>query len=155
MTRIALSIRLLTLSTTLALSSSFALAQYGASLEGTVTDKSGAVVAGATVTVTNQATGVSRNTVTGESGFYRIAGLAPGQYHVDVEAPSFKKSSRSNVTVLSENVNGANITMETGSASESVIVTATGGGDLQTESANVGITLTSQQVVDLPEFGRD
>jgi len=154
MTRVALSIRFVLLSIVVSFSS-FALAQYGASLEGTVTDKSGAVVAGATVTVINQATGVRRNTVTGESGFYRIAGLAPGQYHVDVEAPSFKKSSKSNVTVLSESVNGASVTMETGSASESVTVTASGAGDLQTESANVGVTLTAQQVVDLPEFGRD
>lgn len=155
MTRVALNIRFALISTVLVLLPSLALAQYGASLQGTVTDKSGAVVSGATVTATNQATGVSRNTVTGESGFYRIAGLAPGQYHVDVEAPSFKKSSKSNVSVLSETANGANITMETGSASESVTVTASGGGELQTESANVGITLTSLQVVELPEFGRD
>lgn len=131
-----------------------AFAQYGASLQGTVTDKSGAVVAGATVTIINQATGVSRNSVTGNSGFYRITGLAPGNYHMDVDAPSFKKSSRSNVTVLSETVNGADMTLETGSASETVTVTANIGG-LQTESANVGTTLTSRQVVDLPEFGRD
>jgi hypothetical protein len=131
MTRVALNIRFALISTVLVLLPSLALAQYGASLQGTVTDKSGAVVSGATVTATNQATGVSRNTVTGESGFYRIAGLAPGQYHVDVEAPSFKKSSKSNVSVLSETVNGANITMETGSASESVTVTASGGGELK------------------------
>ena len=147
-------VRALLLSTILFFLTSSALAQYGASLQGTITDKSGAVVAGATVTITNQATGVSRNTVTGDSGFYRITGLAPGGYHVDVEAASFKKSSRSNVVVLSETVNGANVTLETGSASETVTVTAEIGG-LQTESANLGVTLTSQQVVDLPEFGRD
>jgi Carboxypeptidase regulatory-like domain/TonB dependent receptor len=131
-----------------------ALAQYGASLQGTVTDNTGAVVPGAAVTVTNQATGVSRNAVTGDSGFYRIAGLAPGGYHVEAEATGFKKSSKSNVAVLSETVNGADVTLEIGSVSETVVVTA-GAGDLQTESANLGVTLTSQQVVDLPEFGRD
>jgi hypothetical protein len=131
-----------------------ALAQYGASLQGTVTDKTGAVVPGAAVTVTNQATGINRNAVTGDSGFYRITGLAPGLYHVDAEANGFKKSSKSNVPVLSETVNGASVTLEIGSANETVVVTA-GAGDLQTESASVGITLTSQQVVDLPEFGRD
>src|SRR6266481_5515791 len=82
-----------------------AQAQYGASLEGTVTDKSGAVVGGATVTITNQATGVSRNSVTGDSGFYRITGLPPGKYTVDVDAPSFKKSSTPNVDVAAEAVN--------------------------------------------------
>jgi hypothetical protein len=147
-------VRLLMLSAIFCFLTSSALAQYGASLEGTVTDKTGAVVSGATVTIRNQATGVSRSSVTGDSGFYRITGLAPGNYHMEVEAASFKKSSRSNVTVLSETVNGANMTMETGSASESVTVTA-GIGNLETESANVGVTLTSRQVVDLPEFGRD
>src|SRR5260370_7012029 len=74
-------------------------AQYGASLEGTITDKSGAVVGGATVTITNQATGVSRNSVTGDSGFYRITGLPPGRYKVDVDAASFNKTSTPNVDV--------------------------------------------------------
>src|ERR1700730_6199413 len=129
-------------------------AQYGASLEGTVTDKSGAVVGGATVTITNQATGVSRNSVTGDSGFYRITGLPPGRYKVDVEGASFRKSSKT-VDVGAEAVNAANVILETGSASESVTVTAVGAEGLETESANIGGTITSQQVVDLPEFGRD
>ena len=50
-------------------------AQYGASLEGTITDKSGAVVGGATVTITDQATGVSRNSVTGSRGVDDVVGL--------------------------------------------------------------------------------
>jgi hypothetical protein len=129
-------------------------AQYGASLEGTVTDKSGAVIGGATVTITNQATGVSRNSVTGDSGFYRITGLPPGRYKVEVDAPSFKKSTKANVDVGAEAVSAANVTLDTGSASETVTVTA-GTEDLQTEGASMGGTITSQQVVDLPEFGRD
>src|SRR6266853_1167807 len=112
-----------------------AQAQYGASLEGTITDKSGAVVGGATVTITNQATGVSRNSVTGDSGFYRITGLPPGRYKVDVDAASFKKSSTPNVDVAAEAVNAANVTLDTGSASETVTVTA-GTEELQTEGAN-------------------
>jgi len=123
-------------------------------LEGTVTDKSGAVVPGAKVTITDEATGVSRNTVTGGSGFYRIAGLPPGKYKVEVEATSFKKSTQTGVEVIGEAVNAANVTLETGSASESVTVIA-GGEALETESANIGGTITSQQAVDLPEFGRD
>src|SRR5882757_6502008 len=107
MSHVALSARLVLILTILTLVSSSALAQYGASLQGTVTDKSGAVVPGAAVTITNQATGVSRNAVTGDSGFYRITGLAPGLYHVEAEGNGFKKSSKSNVPVLSETVNGA------------------------------------------------
>jgi hypothetical protein len=148
-------VRALLLSAILGFLTSSALAQYGASLEGTVSDKSGAVVSGATVTITNQATGVSRNSVTGNSGFYRITGLPPGRYKVDVDAASFKKSSTPNVEVTAEAINAANVTLETGSASESVTVTASTVGELETEGANIGGTITSQQVVDLPEFGRD
>lgn len=131
-----------------------ALAQYGASLSGTVTDKSGAVVVGAAITITNQATGVSRNTVTGESGFYRIAALAPGLYSVVVEAPSFKKSTEPNVAVGAEANNSANVILQSGSANESVIVTADP-DTLDTENASIGNTISSRQIVDLPEFGRD
>ena len=95
MTRTAISIRFLLIVTILMFASSSALAQYGASLEGTVTDKSGAVVPGATVTITEEATGVVHSAVTGPSGFYRISELPPGTYKVDVEMASFKKSSKS------------------------------------------------------------
>ena len=61
----------------LVVSASPLFAQYGAAVEGTVADQTGAVVPGAKVTATNEATGVSRTTVTGGAGFYRIVGLTP------------------------------------------------------------------------------
>ena len=155
MRRSSLAVRVVLLIVSIIALTALVHAQYGASLEGTVTDKSGAVVAGATVTITNQATGVSRNSVTGDSGFYRITGLPPGRYKVEVEAPSFKKSSTPNVDVLAETVNAANVILDTGSASETVSVTASTTEELEAESANIGGTVTSQQAVDLPEFGRD
>ena len=154
MRRSSLAVRVVLLMVSIVSLTALVQAQYGASLEGTVTDKSGAVVGGATVTITNQATGVSRNSVTGDSGFYRITGLPPGRYKVDVDAPSFKKSSTPNVDVVAEAVNAANVTLETGSASETVNVTASAEG-LETEGASIGGTITAQQVVDLPTFGRD
>src|SRR5580700_9513293 len=117
MPRIALRIRFLLIAAVITFLSSSALAQYGASLEGTVTDKSGAVVAGATVTITDQATGVSHSAVTGAAGFYRITELPPGNYKVDVEATGFKKNTRSDIPVGSEAASAANITLDTGSAS--------------------------------------
>jgi outer membrane receptor protein involved in Fe transport len=154
MTCVALSIRLLLISTILALLSSTASAQYGASLEGTVTDKSGAVVVGATVTVTNQATGVSRNTVTSDAGFYRIPALTPGAYRVDVEAPSFKKWTTSDVQVGAESARGLNVILATGTTQESITVTAAATA-LDTENASVTGGITAHQVEELPSFGRD
>lgn len=129
-------------------------AQFGASLEGTVTDNSGAVVSGAQVTVTEQTTGVSHNAVTDASGFYRINDLPPGRYDVAVEAASFKKSTKSNVNVMAEQPNAANVTLQTGSANETVTVTSAATA-LQTEDANIQGTLTATEVENLPEIDRD
>ena len=133
---------------------SVAFGQYGASLQGTVEDKSGATVSGAKVTATNQATGVSRDTVTSDAGFYRIPGLTPGAYTVDVEATSFKKSSTPDVQVAAETTKGLDIALEPGPATESVTVSGTT-ADLQTENASITGTITAQQIVNLPDYGRD
>jgi hypothetical protein len=136
------------------LCASTAYAQYGASIEGTVTDKAGAVVSGATVTATNQATSVTRNTVTGNSGFYRIPGLTPGTYTVTAEAASFPKKSVPGVVVAAEAARGLDVILESGSEQQTVTVTASAEG-LETDTASVTNTITSRQVVDLPQFGRD
>jgi hypothetical protein len=154
MARITLSMRFLLISTILTFISSSALAQYGASLEGTVTDKSGAVVAGAAVTVTNQATGVSRNTVTSDAGFYRISALSPGRYRVDVDAAGFKKGTTADVQVSAESTRGLNVLLTPGAAQETVTVTAEG-AVLETENASVTGGITAHQVEELPSFGRD
>jgi outer membrane receptor protein involved in Fe transport len=154
MTRVALNMRFLLISTLLVFLPSLALAQYGASLEGTVADKSGAVVAGATVTGTNQATGVSSSTVTTDAGFFRINALPPGRYRLEVSAPSFKKSTTSDVAVEAESARGLNVVLTPGGTQESVTVSAEGTA-LQTEDASVTGSIGAQQVQELPSFGRD
>src|SRR5437899_6641825 len=74
-----------------------------ATLLGTVTDSSGAAVAGAKVTATEMKTGVSRNTTTNDSGNYAFADLAPGQYEVGSEKQGFKKAERTGEAIV---VNG-------------------------------------------------
>src|SRR5258707_12952009 len=74
-------------------------AQFKASIQGTVLDSKGGVVAGAKVTVTNQDTGVVRDTVASAEGFYRISELPPGKYTVSVEAAGFKKYTAKDVRV--------------------------------------------------------
>lgn len=147
-------IRFLLISTILIFASSSAWAQYGASLEGTVTDKSGAVISGAKVTITNQATGVSRSTVASDAGFYRIPALTPGYYRVDVEAPSFKKETTADVQVSAEATRGLNIILTPGGAQETVTVAA-GATTIETENASITGSIAAQQVEELPSFGRD
>lgn len=147
-------VRALLLSTIFFCLTASAWAQYGASLEGTVTDKSGAVVAGATITATNKESGVSRNATTGDSGFYRITGLAPGDYRVTVEAPSFKKSSTDNVAVAGESLRGFDVSLVPTQAQESVTVTAAL-DPLSTEDATLSSALSTREINALPKFGRD
>ena len=148
-----ISMRVLLVPTIFFLLTSFAAAQFGASVEGTITDKSGAVIGGATVTVTDAATGVSHSAVTGPSGFYRVTGLPPGTYKVEASAGSFKNSSTT-VQVEAETASAANIELQTGSATETITVTGAAEA-LQTEDANVQGTLSTVEVENLPAVNRD
>ncbi len=131
-----------------------ALAQFKANLQGTVTDSQGGAVAGAKVTITNQETAVTRDTVTSEEGFYRIALLPPGKYTITVEASSFKKSVTKDVVVEAEQTRGFDVSLQVGAVQESITVTA-GAETLSTENANTGGAITAQEIQRLPQVGRD
>ncbi len=120
-----------------------------ATLLGTVMDSSGAVVAGAKVTITETKTGVSRTTTTNDSGNYNFSDLAPGQYEVAVESQGFKKAVRSAVDVLVNSDVRVNLTLQPGTATETVIVTAEV-PILQTDRSDTGRKIEERQVEDLP-----
>ena len=73
--------------------------QFTGNIQGTVVDQSGAVIAGAKVTVTDAERGVSRALVTDSAGQYTAPSLTPGQYTVRAEATGFKAVERSNITL--------------------------------------------------------
>src|SRR5882762_2262386 len=131
-----------------------AQAQFKASVQGTVLDSKGGVVGGAKVTVTNQDTGVVRDTVASAEGFYRVSELPPGKYTVSVEAAGFKIFLSKDVVVEAEQPRGFDVTLSVGNVQESVTVTASAGG-LETENASVNTTIGTQEVLTLPQFGRD
>jgi hypothetical protein len=131
-----------------------ALAQYGAGLQGTVQDTSGAVVSNATVTATEGATAAEHTATTNSSGFYRISSLPPGTYTVTVDAKGFKKSSTNGVVVEAELLRGLDITVALGQAQETVTVTETSQA-LQTEDATISGTLSAKEVESLPAINRD
>lgn len=138
----------------LTLFSSLAFAQFNASITGTVTDPNGAVIQSAEVTVTNQATSVAQTVVTDASGIYRVGQLPPGNYTVTVTAGSFQKSETKDLVVAAERPTGYNVKLVAGGATQTVTVTA-GGEQLDTETANNQSTITTLQVTELPQFGRD
>ncbi|WP_263349819.1 carboxypeptidase regulatory-like domain-containing protein [Acidicapsa acidisoli] len=101
-----------------------ASAQANAGITGTVTDTSGAVVANATVTITNEATSVASHTVTSSAGTYTVLGLNPGQYTVEVEAKGFKKAVQKGVNVEVSTTGTIDITVAAGAVDETMEVTA-------------------------------
>jgi len=129
-------------------------AQFKASLQGTVLDPKGGAVPGAKVTVTNQNTGTSRETVASAEGFYRVTELPPGKYTVTVEAAGFKKVTSNEVEVKAEEPRGFDVTLDVGAVTDQVTVTASAEA-LHTEDANLGNTVTSDEITRLPEVGRD
>jgi hypothetical protein len=132
-----------------------AAAQFKAAIQGTVTDASGAAVPNAKVTLTSTETHREQVTQSSGDGVYRFDGLAPGSYSVAVEAAGFKKETSENIQVLAEQTQGVNISLSPGQVTESVTVSADSAQAIQTENANVGGTLTTDQVERLPQIGRD
>lgn len=129
-------------------------AQFRAGVQGTVSDNSGAVIPGATVTLTNKETNQSQQTESSEGGFYRFTGLAPGTYSVSVEKQDFKKGVVEDVKVDAEVTSGVDIRLEAGVISE-VVTVQDDGAQLPTEDANVRKTITNAEILRLPQAGRD
>jgi len=101
-----------------------ASAQASAGITGTVTDTTGAVIKGAHVTITNEATGGTDRTVTESAGTYSFKGLLPSKYSVVVEAQGFKKEIKKGVNVEVSTIPTVDIVLSAGAASETVSVAA-------------------------------
>ena len=118
-------------------------------ISGRVTDPSGAVIAGASVTVVNTQTNSSRKLTTNETGYYEVNFLDPSSYTVTVEAAGFKKVVRSGLDVQVGTRMDLPFLMDLGSSSETVRVTAEA-PLLDTASASGGRVLDQRQLLNLP-----
>ena len=101
----------------------FAQGERG-TFNGTVSDPSGAVIAGATVKAANVATGVEVNNSTTESGVYRMPYLVPGTYRITVTAPGFKTAVRENVVLAVAQTLTVDFTLEVGATSDQITVSS-------------------------------
>ncbi len=119
------------------------------SIQGTVTDATGAVIPTATVTATNVATGVSTAQPTTKEGVYAISPLIPGTYMVSVAAPGFKTFVQENIVVDAMQEVGLNAKLGVGKTSESVVVTAAP-PELDTTNAVLGATMETNAYSELP-----
>jgi hypothetical protein len=150
-----LATRILLLSLVLSGMSLAALAQSTAGrVLGSVTDQTGAAVAGATVVVTDTQRGTSRSLVTDVSGGYVAPDLIPGTYKIHIQAKGFKSSERPNVTIEVATDVRADFTLQPGNVSE--VITVSGEIPLlNTTSSTLGGTLSNQEINDLPLNGRN
>jgi len=156
------AISLWTLRTSLALAVSLMLssatplhAQVDAgAILGTVTDASGAVVKGATVTLTNEGTAATLSTTTGDDGGYKFAPVKIGGYTVGVTIQGFTSSEHKNLTVNVGASVVANFSLKPGQVTETVEVT-TDAPVLQTQDASIGQVVNSRSVNNLPLNGRN
>src|ERR1051325_2699845 len=99
-----------------------AAAQATAQISGTVRDSTGAVLPGATITATHTETGISRSTVSNESGFYTLASLPLGRYNLEVMLQGFRTFAQTDV-ILQVNSNPViNATLQIGEVAETLTV---------------------------------
>ncbi len=131
-------------------SASLARAQQVSGITGTVTDQSGAVVPGANVTVTNDATMVASRAVTSPVGAYTITDLIPGTYTVRVEKQGFEAAVITNVVVeAGGKKSSADAVLKTGATTQTIEVTSSSIA-LETTQPDIGTTIENIQVEELP-----
>jgi hypothetical protein len=126
---------------------------YG-SVSGTVIDSSGAVVAGASVTLTNTSTAEKRTQPSGDDGHFTFVNLFQGQYRVDIEKQGFKHFVRTSVVVEVQQDTHVDGTLTIGQTSETVEVTSEI-PLLQTESSSLGQVVETRKADELPLNGRN
>ena len=125
-----------------------------ASITGTITDSSGAVVPGAAVTITNEATGLARTVNSNETGFYAITNLPPGNYTVNATAQGFEGFTQTHNHLAPSIPLRVDATLKVGASATTVNVVADA-NIIQTQTAAVGQLVTEQQVKAIQLNGRN
>src|SRR6266850_3913968 len=125
-----------------------------ATLGGTVSDSTGALIPGVNVTATNTATGIVTTVLSNEAGAYHFASLQTGTYKVTAELPGFQTAAYDNVTLgISQQVR-LNFTLQIGSLAQAVEVTVAADTLIASSSSSVGSVLPGYKIRDLPLGGR-
>jgi hypothetical protein len=147
--------RKLSFLTTLLMLASFAIAQTPTgTIEGTVLDQSGASVAGATATVTNNANGASKQLTSDGAGRFQMPFVLPGTYKVNVEARGFRSAEQDEVLVEVSQTRSLSFTLSVGKINETIEVQATT-PVLDTQTSSLGEVVQTRTISDLPLNGRN
>lgn len=123
-------------------------------LQGTVSDESGALVSGAAVTVSNTNTNEAKKLETDSGGRYVVPFLTPGTYTVSIEAKGFNSAKESNIKIDVSQTRAVNFTLSVGAVTQQVEVQASA-TPLDTATATTGTVIDTRKVIDLPLNGRN
>ena len=121
---------------------------------GTVTDPTGAVVVGATISVSNPATGLQRSVTANEDGNYNVPALPPGTYNIKVERQGFNGQVRNGVELQVAQVARLDFALQVGNVAE-VIEVVGGAPVLDTETTELGTVIDNRRILELPLNGRN
>jgi Carboxypeptidase regulatory-like domain/TonB-dependent Receptor Plug Domain len=126
----------------------------GSTLRGVVKDPTGAVVRGATVTLTNKQRGDNRQVKTSDDGTYVFTSIDPGAYSLKVEAQGFKTYEQPDLTIAPTETHSQDVALEVGGATETVTVSAEAASQIKTETGERSETITASQIQNLSIIGR-
>lgn len=137
------------------LTATAAQAQFRASLRGTVTDPTGAIIPGVTVTLIDTDTNATRTSISDASGIYTFNALPPDHYRLTAQRDGFKKREIAQVVLIPEQPNALNLQLQVGDAQETVTVNGSATPLLDTDTATVSATIGSNEIQHLPSYNRD
>jgi len=150
-----LGARVASLAMLTAMLSAAAHGQFRASIQGTVTDPDGSTIAGANLTLIDLDTNRTLTATSNASGVYNFNALPPDHFKLTAIAPGFKQQVIDGLTITPEQANAVNVQLAVGEATTSVNVSADTLPALDTATASLNGTITSDQIQHLPSAGRD
>jgi len=138
----------------LLLSTTAAFAQFSGSIEGSVTDSSGAIIPGAKVVLTSMSTGVTSTAASNSAGLYKFPSLGPGSYKVAVTMQGFAPVTEDNIELTAMQTRDVSIKLGLSSVTTSVEVDATPSA-VETDEATISTVTDQKAIEELPIQGRN
>ena len=132
-----------------------AVAQFRTSIQGVVTDSTGAVIPGATLTLKNLSTNETQTRTSSDDGVYNFNALPADHFQLTVEKTGFQKKVLDQLQLNAEQANGINIQLDAGAVSTTVTVNGSTVAAMDTETANTSRTITDNEVQHIPVYERD
>ena len=129
--------------------------RYLGTIQGEITDPSGAKVPGATVTAEEASTHFKTEGKSNEAGTYSFSSLNPGTYTISITAQGFQPQTITSIVLTAGQSQNIDVKLSVGAQTESIEVVANSNTLLDTGSANIATTLSNQEVTDLPNNGRN